>query len=97
MSDLIGVVMLAGALSACERDGDDAEVSCPDLSGQACAERGVYQCDACGNVYSCGRYEGTSLTWGWANWPCECVGESGELVLWDTATNTGNPDCVYSY
>lgn len=94
---------LAVAVTACTSDSDskddsnDTGLTCPDLSGDTCTGAVQFICDSCEDVYVCGRYDGYSLTWGWSDWACECVGDSGQLLEWDSATQTGNPNCVENY
>lgn len=72
--------------------GDTA--ACPDLTGEPCSQSTYFICDECETVYSCARYNGYDLTWGWSDWACECVGDSGQLLEWNAETQTGNPSCV---
>ena len=53
-------------------------------------------CDACKKVWYCSVYSGSAYTWGRSDWPCKCIGDSGDLLLYDTDTRTGDPDCTYN-
>lgn len=97
-----GMILYALVLTGCgsgekEDTKRDTGSTCPDLDDLSCPDSHLYVCDDCGEVYRCDRHDGTNLTWAWSSWPCECVGDSGQLLIWDSGSQTGNPACVYTY
>lgn len=73
------------------------DTGCPSLREQPCEESDIYTCDACGQAYCCTVWTTPSdLRWGVSSWDCECISQEGELLLYDTANHTGNPECRYT-
>lgn len=75
--------------------GDRDESACVDLTDHDCPIWGTYQCDECGQGWACGYYrdDGTGPVLGRTSWPCECIGEDGQIQYYDSADSTTNSDC----
>lgn len=96
------VMILPMVFSGCATDKEghheaDTGSTCPNLDDQSGPDSNLYTCDSCGDVYACSRHDGVNLTWAWSTWACECVGDSGQLLIWDSGSQTGNPACVYTF
>ena len=96
-----GATLLVFSLLACSDSGKQSEDSdvCLIPNGEPCSKEqvGLYMCNDCGRTFFCTRFNGVDYTWGVSDWSCECIGDSGQLLKWDTATQTGNPDCQSWY
>lgn len=90
-------LLLLTLMSCADKSAKDTGSTCPDLTGEVCPASTYFICDECETVYMCARYNGYDLTWGWSNWACECVGDSGQLLDWNGELQTGNPNCVAGY